>query len=72
MTDLVLKKIEIFSGHREDSPETPRWYVNHHYTDGGECIVDDKTSHREAWASALESASEEGACLPIEDNCTFR
>lgn len=68
----ILAKVEVFSGYREDSPTTPRWYINHHYTDGAQCIVHDTLSHIEALREAVISASEDGGCVPIVDNSAFR
>ncbi len=51
--ELEVERIEILKGHEEGDP-TPRWYVNMCFTDGTEMIVDDKTSHVEAWISALQ------------------
>lgn len=70
--EFILRKVEILSGYSDGRPDDPKWFVNHHYTDGSQSIVDDKPTHAEAFASALDSASEDGIIVPIHDNCTVR
>lgn len=70
--EFQLKKVEVLSGHRVGTPNIPMWYVNHHYTDGSQCIVHDTATHAEALASAVEDASEDGVFVPIEDNSAVR
>lgn len=64
--EFILKKVEVFSGYREDAPDIPRWYVNHHYVDGSECVVHDTLSHDEAIAGAMHDALDDG--VPVQDN----
>lgn len=67
----VLRKIEIFNGHDNANPDVARWYVNHHYSDGSQCIVDDKLSYEEALGSAVYGGMEDRVFnIPIEDSCT--
>ncbi|WP_397586810.1 hypothetical protein [Sphingobium fuliginis] len=71
--EFTLKKIEIFNGYESGNPDVARWYVNHHYSDGTESIVDDKPSYKEALGSAVYGGMEDRVFnVPIEDNCTLR
>lgn len=68
--DFITTRLEIFKGHYTDDPR-PRWFVNAHYSNGAESIIDDKLSHVSAVASAVREACAEGVeggySIPIAD-----
>lgn len=71
--DFTLEKISIFNGIHRDDPDVARWFVNHHYSDGSESIVDDKPSYEAALASAVYGGMEGGVFnVPIHDLCTAK
>ena len=64
--NLEAVKAEVLSGYDCGDRSRRIWFVNMHYSDGSQCIVDEKSSH----SAALASAAEDGD--PVEDNSAFR
>lgn len=64
--NLEAVKAEVLSGWERNDRSKPLWFVNMRYSDGSQCIVDEKRSHAEALASAAEDGD------PVEDNSAFR